>query len=174
MKVGNDVVISGHVDIRHRDLVDIGSHVAIDSFFVCSTRLVIKNYVHIGPLVSIIGGKDATCEVGNFSGMAAGCRIICTSDEYLGEGIICPFIPKEFQDKKITGGVILEEFVTLGTNVIVFPGIRLAQGSVVAAGSIVTKDTEPWGVYAGNPARRIRERPKEKMYAYAKELGFDY
>jgi dTDP-4-amino-4,6-dideoxy-D-glucose acyltransferase len=172
MKLGRDVVISSNVDIRYPDSVMIRDHVAIDSYFCCSTQLLIKNYVHIGPSVSIIGGKNAKCEIGNFSGMAAGCRIICTSDEYLGEGLICPFVPKKYQDKKITGGVVLEAFVTLGTNVVVFPNVRLGEGSVVAAGSIVTKNTQPWTIYAGHSARPIGTRPKDKMLAYAKELGY--
>ncbi len=171
-KIGEDVSLKfGHI-IRP-EIVEFGNHVAVDSFFYCTTRLTTKDYVHIGPHVSIIGGKDGYCEIGNFSGMAAGCRIVCASDEYLGEGIINPFIPEEYRDNIIVKPVILKDFVTLATNVIVLPGVTLAQGSVVAAGSIVTKDTEPWLIYAGSPARPIRKRPKEKMIAYARELGYE-
>ena len=173
MKTGNDVIVSPQVDIKHADLIEIGNHVAIDSFFVCSTKLKIKDYVHLGPLISIIGGRDAYCEIGNFSGMAAGCRIVCASDEYQGAGIINPFIPKQYRDNVTNLPVILEDFVTLATNVIVMPGVRLGQGSVVAAGSIVTKNTQPWTIYAGSPARPIHTREKDIMLQYAQELGYD-
>jgi len=173
MKIGEDVVLPEVYDIRYGDdRVEIGNHVAIDSYFCCSTKLKIKDYVHIGPLVSIIGGKTAYCEIGNFSGMAAGCRIICASDEYLGEGIINPLVPDKYKDNIICEPVIFENFVTLATNTIVFPGVRLAEGSVVGAGSVVTKSTKPWTVYAGNPARPIRERKKEVILQYAKEMGY--
>ncbi len=39
---------------------------------------------------------------------------------------------------------------------IVPPGVTIAPGCVVAAGAVVTKDTEPDGVYAGGPAGRVR------------------
>jgi len=169
----NDVLISKLVDIRHQDLMEVGNHVAIDSFFFCTVKLKIKDYVHLGPHISIIGGKDSYCEIGNFSGIAAGCRLICASDEYKGEGLICPFVPAQYRDNVKRAPIILEDFVTLATNVVVLPGVRLAQGSVVAAGSIVTEDTLPWRIYAGSPCRVISYRNSEKMRQYAKELGYD-
>ncbi len=172
MKCGKDVVISDLRDIKHEDLVEIGNHVSIDSYFYCTTQLKIKDYVHIGPMVTIIGGKDAYLEIGNFSGMAAGCRIVCASDEYQGAGLINPLVPKKYRDNIIYGPIILEDFVTLATNVIVFPGITLGKGSVIAAGSVVTKNTSPWLIYAGNPCRPIKEREKDKILQYAKEMGF--
>lgn len=172
MQIGLDVLISEYKDIRYPENIVMGNHVSIDSFFVCSTKLTIKDYVHVGPHVSIIGGKDAYCEIGNFSGMAAGCRIVCASDKYQGDGIINPLVPKEFRDEVINAPVILEDFVTLGTNVVVLPGVKLAIGSVVATGSVVTKDTLPWTMYAGYPAKPFNTRKKDKMIQFAKELGY--
>lgn len=173
MQTGDDVVIGKFTDIRYDDLVNVGGHVAIDSFFFCSTRLTIKDYVHLGPHISIIGGRSGYCEIGNFSGMAAGCRIICATDGYQGDGLINPLVPIQYRDTVFQAPVILEDFVTLATNVIVFPGVRIAQGSVISAGSIVTHDTKPWYIYAGTPARPIAERNKENIINYAKELGYD-
>lgn len=45
----------------------------------------------------------------------------------------------------------------LGGNVIVLPGITIGKGSTVGAGSVVTKDVEPYTCVAGNPARVIRK-----------------
>lgn len=45
----------------------------------------------------------------------------------------------------------------LGGNVIVLPGITIGKGSTVGAGSVVTKDVEPYTCVAGNPARFIRK-----------------
>jgi putative colanic acid biosynthesis acetyltransferase WcaF len=46
----------------------------------------------------------------------------------------------------------------VGLRAIVLPGVQVGEGSIVGAGAIVTKDTEPWAIYGGNPARRIGER----------------
>lgn len=49
--------------------------------------------------------------------------------------------------------------VLLSRNCILLPGVRIADGCVIGAGAVVTKDTEPFGIYAGVPARRIADRP---------------
>lgn len=41
---------------------------------------------------------------------------------------------------------------------IVLPGVRIGEGAVLAAGSVATKDLEPWTVYGGNPARPLKAR----------------
>jgi maltose O-acetyltransferase len=48
----------------------------------------------------------------------------------------------------------------LGANVTVLPGVTVASGCVIAAGAMVIEDTERDGLYAGVPARRIRDLPR--------------
>ena len=52
--------------------------------------------------------------------------------------------------------VILEDRVWLGARVTVLKGVRIGEGAVVAAGSVVTKDVEPYTIVGGVPARLIR------------------
>ena len=47
----------------------------------------------------------------------------------------------------------------LGTRTLVLPGVTIGAGCVVAAGAVVAEDLEPHGLYAGVPARRIRDLP---------------
>lgn len=54
--------------------------------------------------------------------------------------------------------VIIGNDVWIGTNVIILPGVHIANGTVVAAGSIVTKNTEEYAVVGGNPAKTIKHR----------------
>lgn len=54
--------------------------------------------------------------------------------------------------------VIIENDVWIGSNCIILPGVKLKEGSVIAAGAIVTKDTEKFGIYAGVPAKKIKDR----------------
>ncbi len=46
---------------------------------------------------------------------------------------------------------------------VVSPGVNLAEGAVLGLGSIATRSLEPWGVYAGVPARRIKERQRQPV-----------
>ncbi|MFQ5805446.1 MAG: acyltransferase [Phycisphaerae bacterium] len=52
--------------------------------------------------------------------------------------------------------IVVQNKVWIGMHSIILPGVTLGEGSVVGAGSVVTKDTAPWTVVAGNPARVIR------------------
>lgn len=53
--------------------------------------------------------------------------------------------------------VLIEDDVWIGFKASVLKGVRIGRGSIVAAGSMVTKDVAPWTLVAGNPARTIRE-----------------
>ena len=54
--------------------------------------------------------------------------------------------------------IIIEDGVWIGANVVVMPGIRISKGTIVGAGSVVTKSTEPYSVVAGVPAKQIKLR----------------
>lgn len=167
---GRNVFISKLAEIRRPKLVSVGSNVAIDSGFYITTAAQIGNYVHIGPYVTCIGGAAAKVNVGNFVGIAAGARLICLGDEQMGSGLVGPLMPDEYRDRIVGGEIILEEFSSVGTNAIIFPGVTIAEGCVVGAGSVVTKDTRPWTVYVGNPARPVRIREDKKMKEYGEKL----
>ncbi len=111
--------------------------------------------------------------MGHFTNLAAGVRIICGTDRYLGAGLIgSGALPPRYRDEIQTAPVVIEQFANVGTNAIVMPGITLAIGSVVGAGSLVRESTAPWTIYVGVPARPLKTRACEKMIAYAKELGY--
>ena len=48
--------------------------------------------------------------------------------------------------------------VWIGLGSIVLSGVKIGEGSVIAAGSVVTRDVDQYAIYAGNPAKKIRER----------------
>jgi acetyltransferase-like isoleucine patch superfamily enzyme len=59
---------------------------------------------------------------------------------------------------------VVEDGVQIGINVTLVPGVRLAKDSYIGAGSVVAKDTESYGIYVGNPAKKIKELPmKERL-----------
>ncbi len=54
--------------------------------------------------------------------------------------------------------IVIGNDVWIGSRVIILPGVHVGKGSVIGAGSVVTKDIEPYSIVAGNPAHLIRRR----------------
>lgn len=52
--------------------------------------------------------------------------------------------------------IVIEDDVWIGANVTILPGVRVGECSVIGAGSVVTKNIEPYTIVAGNPARILR------------------
>jgi len=73
---------------------------------------------------------------------------------------------------EVGGPVHLGDLVWVASHAIVLPGVTIGDGAVVAAGSVVTRDVEPYVLVAGNPARVIRERARGLRYrlGYAKRF----
>jgi acetyltransferase-like isoleucine patch superfamily enzyme len=67
-------------------------------------------------------------------------------------------IPMEMQGMTENMPVIIENDVWIGRNVVVLPGITIHQGSIVAAGAIVTKNVQSYSIVGGVPARFIKMR----------------
>lgn len=60
--------------------------------------------------------------------------------------------------EKATGPIDIGDNVIISSGAKILPGAKVATGCVIGAGAIVAKDTEPFGVYAGIPAARIKDR----------------
>jgi acetyltransferase-like isoleucine patch superfamily enzyme len=63
--------------------------------------------------------------------------------------------------------------VWIGTRAIVLPGVRIGDGAVVGAGSVVTRDVEAYTIVAGNPARPIGQRKPGLTYSLQYFPWFD-
>jgi galactoside O-acetyltransferase len=161
---GENVIIRPTVRIMRPERISIGSHVMIDDFVFLGghEELVIGNHVHIGCHSALIGG--GSCYLSDFFGMSSGVRILTGSDDFLGGGLTNPTIPADLRHVH-RGKVWFAPHSGLGANVVVFPDVALGEGAGVAAGSVVSRSLAPWGVYGGNPARRIKARPGDAIRA---------
>lgn len=56
----------------------------------------------------------------------------------------------------------IEYGARIGSGVLIQPGVRIGRNSMIQAGSVVTKDTDPYGIYRGHPARKIGEVKDEE------------
>ncbi len=173
-KCGTDVFISGSVEIRRPHLVRVGSHVAIDSGVYITTQADFGDYVHLSPYITVIGGEKSKLIVEDFVTIAAGARIIAGSDRFLGDGLTSVTVPEAYRDVVDFSTIHLKRFAGIASNAVIFPNVTIGEGSVVGACSLVTKDTEPWTIYVGIPARPLKARKKEKMLEFARKLGYNF
>lgn len=75
-----------------------------------------------------------------------------------------------FSNEKEGYCVTIENDVWIGTGVVLLSGVTIHNGAVIGAGSVVTKDAEPYGIYAGNPAKKIGSRFSESEISKLLEL----
>lgn len=137
MKVGARTMVDAFVKIKPAggmgDLV-IGEDCAINSGVVIYTG----NGVRIGDAVLI----------------AANCTLAPTNHAF-GD------TSRRIRDQGFLaskGGIVIGDDVWLGANVVVLDGAVIGQGCVVAAGSVVRGELEPYSIYAGTPAKRVSAR----------------
>jgi acetyltransferase-like isoleucine patch superfamily enzyme len=71
------------------------------------------------------------------------------------------------------GPIILEDDVWIGTNALILSGVRLGKGTVVAAGSVVTKSTKPYSVVGGNPAILIAMRFEDSLISQLMQIDLE-
>lgn len=55
----------------------------------------------------------------------------------------------------------------IGSNVMILPGVNIGEGAVCCAGSVVTKNVEPYTIMAGVPAKKIGERTHDLCYEFS-------
>lgn len=74
-----------------------------------------------------------------------------------------------------TGGkVAIGDRAWISSNVTILPGVTVGKGAVIASGAVVTKDVEPYGFYAGIPAKKIGQRTQELQYKFNGEHDWFY
>lgn len=168
-EIGDNVEIFQPISIIDEGKLTIKNNVRLSEFTLISggEGIYIGNYVHIANHVSIAGGGKLVIE--DFVGVCAGVRIITGSDDITGNGIPSPMVSDEFRSF-YRSNVILKKHSFIGTNVIIHPGVTIGEGTVVASGSLVTKDLEPWGIYMGSPARKVRNRSMDTIKSMEKEI----
>lgn len=69
--------------------------------------------------------------------------------------------------------VIIEDDTWIGTGVIILKGVTVGSGAIIAAGSVVTKDVEPYSITGGVPAKLIKMRFQDQDLEKHKRLLFD-
>lgn len=161
--VGKNVSISDKAVFYNISQISLGDHVRIDDFCLLSAGcggIEIRNYVHIAVGCSLLGQGKITFS--DFSGLSSRVSIYSSSDDYSGEVMTNPTIPKEYVGV-IQSDVFLGKHVIVGCGSVILPGVTLEEGAAVGALSLIRKDCEKFSIYAGNPAKKIASRSKNLL-----------
>lgn len=161
--VGENVQISDRASFYGVSRIVLGNNARIDDFCVLSAGdggITVGSYVHIAVYSSLIGAGKIT--LSDFCNISSRVAIYSSNDDYSGAAMTNPTVPSEFTG--VThADVFLSKHVIVGSGSIILPGVTLEEGVAVGALSLVNKRCRAFGIYAGNPARRIKERKRDLL-----------
>jgi acetyltransferase-like isoleucine patch superfamily enzyme len=137
---------------RKLEKFGIGSEIRPHCYLIATKNIQIGRNVVIRPLTSLMADAYA--------------KIIIGDDVLIGQGVNIYVNCHKYDDttKKIADQgyyksetVTIESNVWIGANAIILPGVNIGTHSVIAAGSVVTKDVQPYCIVSGSPAKIINK-----------------
>lgn len=143
--IGDDVFLGHYVILRHN--VHVGNGTKLMNFTTCEEGVRVGNRVSIGVYGHLT--KDVIVEDKVF---AAGFLVTLNTMNISWQRDFKP----EFEPPIIKYGA------RLGARICIMPGVTVGRECLIAAGSLVTKNCRPFGVYMGSPAKFVKEVPMEE------------
>lgn len=156
--VGRNVRISDRASFYGASRISLGDDVRIDDFCVLSAGeggIAIGRNVHVAVYSCLIGaGRIEVCDFANISSRVS---IYSSNDDYSGEWMTNPTVPSEYTNVS-HAPVVVGSHAIVGSGCVVLPGVTIGDGAAIGSLSMVRGDCEPFTVYGGVPAKRIKER----------------
>lgn len=108
--------------------------------------------------------EGASLKIGAFCSIADGVKIYLGGEHRVDWATTYPFTAL-WEDvrhikghPKTKGDVVIGNDVWIGSDAVIMSGVHIGDGAVVGARAVVSADIEPYAIYAGNPARQVRNR----------------
>jgi len=110
--------------------------------------------------------------IGNYVCIASGVVILMGGNHNHRSNWITvyPFVEQIAASYELKGDTIIESDAWIGMNAMIMPGVRIGEGAIVAAGSVVIKDVPPYTIVGGNPAKEIKKRFTDQEIRWLKEM----
>jgi acetyltransferase-like isoleucine patch superfamily enzyme len=167
---GEKSKIFGAIDKRHsQSVISVGNDCLIEGILVTETE---SSQISIGNNVSVGGGTILDCATGIEVEDDVLISYQCLLADSDNHNIQYSIRKKDLRDwmgggkhdwtTTKSGKIRICKGVWIGARSIILKGVHIGEGSVVGAGSVVTKDVPPWTIVGGNPARIIRDLSAEE------------
>ncbi len=156
-------IIGQDPHIRSHTVIYAGNQIGCN--FTTGHGVLIREENQIGDDVSIGSGTivEHHCIIGNRVRIHSGAFIpeysILHDDCWIGPNVVLTNAkyPRSKRVKEDLIGPIIYSHAKIGANSTILPKIKIGEGSLIGAGSVVTSDVEPFTVVAGNPAKVVRK-----------------
>jgi len=161
--LGKNVNISSKASIYGAGRISIGSNVRIDDFAILSAGeggIEIGNYIHIALHSSILGKGMIT--IRDFANISGRVSIYSSNDDYSGHTLTNPCVPEEFTGVSFAD-VTIGKHAIIGNSAIILPGVDIGTGCAIGAQALVKEDCKDFGIYAGSPAKYIKDRDQNLL-----------
>lgn len=171
-KLGKRVIITCRSEIHHhgeyKDQVILGDFVVMDGII----EVYKKGKIYVGDY-SYVGRARIFCS----NNISIGDYCLISDNVCIMDSDLHPFSSEkrvaiakrwargEFPDVYsgiVNKPVVLENYCWIGFGTAILKGVRIGEGAIVGANSVVTKDVPPWTIVAGNPAKFIGEIIKDE------------
>ena len=156
--IGADLSISKKASFYGVENISIGSHVRIDDFCILSGEISIGDYIHIAAY-SALYGSDAGIQINEFANISSRVCIYAVTDDYSGDSKTSPMIPDEYKNLQ-KAPVYIGRHAIIGSGSVILPGSEIGEGCAVGSLSLIKNALDAWWIYAGIPARKLKERSK--------------
>ena len=152
--IGQNVIFETGVLVFHPERISLGTNIYVGHYTILKgyykNDMIIGDNTWIGQ--ACFFHSAGGLRIGNNVGIGPHVKIITSAHEE--EGIGVPILFSQITTAEVT----IEDDSDIGIGAIIMPGVTIGRGSQVGAGSVVTRDVEPYSVVAGVPARLSRKR----------------
>ena len=125
--------------------------------------------------VDYSGNEKEKLIIGSYCSISNKCNFLLGGEHIYNSISTYPFKAKLFGDKfegESKGAIIINDDVWIGDSALILSGVKIGQGAIIAAGSVVVKDVPPYAIVGGNPAKIIRYRFSQEIVNKLLQINF--
>lgn len=158
-----DFLSIGCTYIAKKQCAKVGKKLRVN--FPCrfTKKTYIGDYCNFNGMV--VSGNIGSLRIGNYLHSGREIRIILDIHNYEGNKI-------PYDETVIEKSVIIEDFVWIGTRVLILGGVHIGEGAIIQAGSTVVSDIPPYAIAGGHPAKVFKYRNIEHFKSLKEKCAF--